>query len=64
MLCGNTWESVDTRWTNKTNVDITTGKRQPFLCVSLEKCRADLSPEDIIELLVHFRIAAKVFTKE
>ena len=29
-----------------------------------KKCRADISPEDIIELLVHFRIATKVFTKE
>ena len=37
---------------------------QPFYVSLWKECRADLSPEDIIELLVHFRLAAKVTTKE
>ena len=37
---------------------------QPFYVSLWKECRADLSPEVIIELLVHFRLAAKVSTKE
>ena len=37
---------------------------EPFYVSLWKECRADLSSEDIIELLVDFRLAAKVTTKE